>query len=316
MPVRATGREHPPRRWPCTARPFAPPLRTSPSASTERATQRRAVAERACRTSRRRSKAAGSTSRRSWRASSARCTANVAAAAARQDEDARAERDRLDARPCDPDQPRDEPAVALQGERAVAHLPGRNRPGGLPDPDGPFLDRRQAVEPLVVSADLRRLGEGVEPVPPGPGNPLGTRWMGLSAPGVGIHGTNNPSSIGYSVSHGCIRMQVADSEWLFGHVDDRHDGVHRLMRLASLPQWRVAGRRQSLGCCSGVLIWDTAHSATGKIARDVDNRQDRRRAWPFTRPRVDTGGTLSLAVAPRQGRRAQLLAVLLRAVHP
>ena len=60
---------------------------------------------------------------------------------------------------------------------------------------------------------------GLKPVPPGPSNPLGTRWMGLDAPGVGIHGTNNPSSIGYSASHGCVRMQVPDSEWLFDHVD-------------------------------------------------------------------------------------------------
>ena len=60
---------------------------------------------------------------------------------------------------------------------------------------------------------------GEKPTPPGPGNPLGTRWMGLSAPGVGIHGTNNESSIGYSLSHGCIRMHVVDSEWLFDHVE-------------------------------------------------------------------------------------------------
>ena len=55
-------------------------------------------------------------------------------------------------------------------------------------------------------------------MPPGPGNPLGTRWMGLNAPGVGIHGTDEPTSIGYSESHGCIRMQVPDAEWLFEHV--------------------------------------------------------------------------------------------------
>jgi lipoprotein-anchoring transpeptidase ErfK/SrfK len=60
---------------------------------------------------------------------------------------------------------------------------------------------------------------GESPVPPGPGNPLGTRWMGLSAPGVGIHGTPNPSSIGYSLSHGCIRMLIPEAEWLFDHVD-------------------------------------------------------------------------------------------------
>ena len=61
--------------------------------------------------------------------------------------------------------------------------------------------------------------KGLKPVPPGPDNPLGTRWMGLDAPGVGIHGTDNPASIGYSASHGCVRMQVPDSEWLFDHVD-------------------------------------------------------------------------------------------------
>ena len=60
--------------------------------------------------------------------------------------------------------------------------------------------------------------KGEKPVPPGPGNPLGTRWMGLSAPGVGIHGTPESGSIGYSLSHGCIRMYIPDAEWLFNHV--------------------------------------------------------------------------------------------------
>jgi len=56
-------------------------------------------------------------------------------------------------------------------------------------------------------------------VPPGKSNPLGTRWMGLSAKGYGIHGTNVPSSIGKSASHGCIRMRQADLEELFEMVD-------------------------------------------------------------------------------------------------
>jgi lipoprotein-anchoring transpeptidase ErfK/SrfK len=60
--------------------------------------------------------------------------------------------------------------------------------------------------------------KGLKPVPPGPDNPLGTRWMGLNAPGVGIHGTDAPTSIGYSASHGCIRMHVPDAEWLFERV--------------------------------------------------------------------------------------------------
>jgi lipoprotein-anchoring transpeptidase ErfK/SrfK len=60
--------------------------------------------------------------------------------------------------------------------------------------------------------------KGLKPIPPGPGNPLGTRWMGLDAAGVGIHGTPDDASIGYSASHGCIRMHIPDAEWLFQHV--------------------------------------------------------------------------------------------------
>jgi L,D-transpeptidase-like protein/putative peptidoglycan binding protein len=61
---------------------------------------------------------------------------------------------------------------------------------------------------------------GAEPVPPGPGNPLGTRWMGLSEPLIGIHGTPDAASIGYSASHGCVRMLVPEAEWLFERVEE------------------------------------------------------------------------------------------------
>ena len=61
--------------------------------------------------------------------------------------------------------------------------------------------------------------EGAKPIPPGPGNPLGTRWMGISAPYVGIHGTPDAASIGYSASHGCVRMLIPQVEWLFQRVD-------------------------------------------------------------------------------------------------
>ncbi len=48
-----------------------------------------------------------------------------------------------------------------------------------------------------------------------PGGPYGTRWLGLSAKGYGIHGTNNPASIGTAASNGCIRMYNEDVESLF-----------------------------------------------------------------------------------------------------
>jgi hypothetical protein len=55
-------------------------------------------------------------------------------------------------------------------------------------------------------------------VPPGPDNPVGTRWMGLNKKGYGIHGTNAPRSIGKAASHGCIRMGQRDLEDLYAQV--------------------------------------------------------------------------------------------------
>jgi lipoprotein-anchoring transpeptidase ErfK/SrfK len=55
-------------------------------------------------------------------------------------------------------------------------------------------------------------------IPPGEANPLGTRWLGLSVKGFGIHGTNEPKSIGKARSHGCIRLHNRDVEDLFTRV--------------------------------------------------------------------------------------------------
>ena len=55
-------------------------------------------------------------------------------------------------------------------------------------------------------------------VPPGKGCPIGSRWLGLNVKGYGIHGTNNPASIGHDASHGCIRLRNRDIEELFDMV--------------------------------------------------------------------------------------------------
>ena len=52
-------------------------------------------------------------------------------------------------------------------------------------------------------------------IPTGKDNPVGTRWVGLSLKGYGIHGTNAPGSIGRAASHGCIRLRNRDMERLF-----------------------------------------------------------------------------------------------------
>ena len=80
-----------------------------------------------------------------------------------------------------------------------------------PSPTGSFTIIQRIPEPTWYTKG--RI------VPPGKANPLGTRWLGLSAKGYGIHGTNRPSSIGHDASHGCIRMRNRDVEELFGMVE-------------------------------------------------------------------------------------------------
>lgn len=55
-------------------------------------------------------------------------------------------------------------------------------------------------------------------VGPGATNPIGTRWIGLNQKGYGIHGTDDPGSIGFAKSHGCIRLRNRDVEHLFDRV--------------------------------------------------------------------------------------------------
>ena len=56
---------------------------------------------------------------------------------------------------------------------------------------------------------------GLEPIPPGASNPLGSRWIGTSAPNIGFHATPMDSTVGHAASHGCMRMHRADVERLY-----------------------------------------------------------------------------------------------------
>jgi hypothetical protein len=88
-----------------------------------------------------------------------------------------------------------------------------------PTPTGKFEIVVKQRNPWWYPPQGSAWADGAQPIPPGPGNPLGTRWMGISAPYVGIHGTPDSASIGYSASHGCVRMLIPEVEWLFERVD-------------------------------------------------------------------------------------------------
>ncbi len=76
-----------------------------------------------------------------------------------------------------------------------------------PSPTGTFTIARRVKNPTY--------SHNGKTVQPGSGNPVGTRWMGLSVKGYGIHGTNEPKSIGKAASHGCIRMAQKDLEEMY-----------------------------------------------------------------------------------------------------
>jgi hypothetical protein len=106
----------------------------------------------------------------------------------------------------------------FDSRRAVRTFPVATGQAIYPTPAGVFRIVQKERDPWWYPPVYDAWARGLKPVPPGPSNPLGTRWMGLSAPGVGIHGTDEETSIGYSLSHGCIRMHVPDAEWLFQRV--------------------------------------------------------------------------------------------------
>ena len=87
-----------------------------------------------------------------------------------------------------------------------------------PSPTGSFVIVEKLKNPTWIPPNSP-WAKGLEPIPPGSGNPLGTRWIGTSAPAVGIHGTPSDWTIGTAASHGCIRMHIPDVERLFEHVD-------------------------------------------------------------------------------------------------
>jgi len=86
-----------------------------------------------------------------------------------------------------------------------------------PTPTGRFVIYEKVQDPSWIPPDSPWAKEA-KTIPPGPDNPLGTRWIGLDWGNVGIHGTNADWSIGSASSHGCLRMYLADVEELYDLV--------------------------------------------------------------------------------------------------
>jgi hypothetical protein len=139
-----------------------------------------------------------------------------------------------------------------------------------PSPVGEFTIERRAMNP-TYHHDGRT-------VAPGPHNPVGDRWMGLSKAGYGIHGTNEPNSIGKAASHGCIRMGKADIEDLYSRVvvgdqveivGQRNDETAKLFGAPQIAPAAQAQPAMVLAKANGPATTPAANSASSETASET-----------------------------------------------
>lgn len=100
-----------------------------------------------------------------------------------------------------------------EDDKCVAMYPVGVGKIGSKTPAGFYKIVEKVVNPTWVDP-----GDTSVVIASGPDNPLGFRWLGIGG-NYGIHGTNNPSSVGHYVSNGCVRMVEADVEKVFDKVD-------------------------------------------------------------------------------------------------
>ena len=101
----------------------------------------------------------------------------------------------------------DRKLAVLEDGNVIATFPVAVGAAASPSPTGEFQ-----IVSRVANPTYYRPGTVI---PSGKDNPVGTRWVGLSQKGYGIHGTNAPRSVGHAASHGCIRLRNRDMEKLF-----------------------------------------------------------------------------------------------------
>lgn len=109
--------------------------------------------------------------------------------------------------------------------RILFHFPSTLGSGYDPSPEGDFHVTAVTFDPYFhYQPDLFHEVPDQEPtamLPKGPNSPVGVVWMALSKAHYGIHGTSSPESIGYTSSHGCVRLTNWDARRLARQVRER-----------------------------------------------------------------------------------------------
>ena len=102
--------------------------------------------------------------------------------------------------------------------KLVAAYPATIGSGDTPSPTGTHTVARIAIDPEYTYNPKINFKQGenhdILKIPPGPNGPVGSVWIALSKPTYGIHGTPDPSKIGKTESHGCVRLTNWDAQEL------------------------------------------------------------------------------------------------------
>ncbi len=112
--------------------------------------------------------------------------------------------------------------VRGEGDKLVACFPITPGSSSIPTPKGDWHVVAKTLLPefrwdkSVLMTGKR--SDTFYQLPPGPNNPVGVTWIALNKPGIGMHGTAEPDTIGRSASHGCIRLSNWDAFKVFGMV--------------------------------------------------------------------------------------------------
>lgn len=94
------------------------------------------------------------------------------------------------------------------------------KPGRFETPLGKYKIDSMQKNPTWIPPEW---ADQEKAVLPGPDNPLGDRWVGLTAPGIGVHATNAPESVGGAVSHGCMRTYPRTIHQVFPYLAKKMD---------------------------------------------------------------------------------------------
>lgn len=115
---------------------------------------------------------------------------------------------------------KDETLYAYNGEKMVAAYPTTVGSSSTPSPHGGYKIVNKVLMPWYKAT--KELDDGKKQIfmlPPGPNNPVGVVWMGLSKPTYGIHGSPMPERISRQASHGCVRLTNWDVLEVYANVE-------------------------------------------------------------------------------------------------